>query len=184
MWAIGPKFATHAAASQGDPRCVLRPDGGPQRAPRRPIWVIIIRKVSKRMVVTPAAKRSQVLSGCFCLLAMVLLFAPLAGAAWSAHAAACCTGNHCPIPEHHHSKAPQHPSDCAHQMGDVTACSIRCCQSADHPLLASMVFILPLATSWIRPQHATAAAPALQPNIFPRSVEVLAPPPRQSISPL
>lgn len=154
---------------------------GPLRVPTRPIWVIIIRKVSNRMVIAPVAKRPQLLSACFCLLATVLLFAPLAGAAWSAHAAACCTGNHCPIPEHHHSKTPQDPTDCAHQMDDVTACSIRCCQNADHPLLASMVFVLPLAGSWVGPEHVTAAAPARQLNVFPRSIEVLAPPPRQSI---
>jgi hypothetical protein len=113
------------------------------------------------------------------LLATVLLFAPLAGAAWSAHAAACCTGDHCPIPEHHHSsKAPQQDSGCEHQAGDMMACSMNCCQSVEHAPLASLAFVLPGVALLAGPDGLTLLAQDPQAKQFPRSPEVLSPPPR------
>lgn len=133
------------------------------------------------IVTKPGAKRSQVLSAWLCLLAAILLLAPLAGAAWSAHTAACCTGgDHCPIPQHHHSKAPQHSSDCEHQTGGMTACSMACCQNTERPLLTPLAFVLPVAASLAIPENVTAVASIVRPNTLPRSLEVLSPPPRLS----
>jgi hypothetical protein len=118
-----------------------------------------------------------------CLGAALLLFAPYAEAAWSAHAAACCTGDHCPIPEHHHSKnrstAPTHTSNCEHQAGDVLSdCSMGCCEKTERMLLAAIIFVLPATAVVTTPDDLEAAAPVLQVNDFVRSIEVLSPPPR------
>src|ERR1700674_4926193 len=97
-------------------------------------------------------KRSRVFFAWFCLVAAFLLFAPFAGAAWSAHAAACCTGDHCPIPEHHHSKAPAHGADCKHQTGGMTACTMSCCQNAEHVMLVAPVFVVPVGPLLPKPE--------------------------------
>lgn len=129
------------------------------------------------------ADRARVVSAWCCLLAVLLLFAPNAEAAWSAHAAACCTGDHCPIPEHHHSKqrpaTPTHAQDCEHQAGDALSdCSMSCCEKTEQTLLAAMNFVLPLNITIATPDDFSAAAPAFHVNNFVRSLEVLSPPPR------
>jgi hypothetical protein len=135
---------------------------------------------ANRTVTELHAKPSRILQAWLCLLAAVLLLAPFAGAAWSAHAAACCTADHCPIPEHHHSKAPVHGVDCEHEMAGMTDCSMRCCQSSDHPLVAPLTFVLPVVAALARPDGPIAATPVLRLNGLPRSSEVLSPPPRFS----
>lgn len=146
---------------------------------RRPLHKEFCGIMYRKIVSTPYQKRLRVWSACVCLLATVLLFAPLAGAAWSAHAAACCTGDHCPIPEHHHrSNAPQQDASCEHQAGDMMACSMNCCQSTEHPLLASLAFLLPDVALLSGPDGLTLLAQDPQAKEFPRSPEVLFPPPR------
>src|SRR5882724_4892518 len=45
------------------------------------------------------------LAAIFCLLAVVMLQAPFARAAWISSAMNCCMGDHCPIPGHHQKSA-------------------------------------------------------------------------------
>lgn len=135
--------------------------------------------MDRQIVSIASQKRLRMWSAWVCLLAAVLLFAPVAGAAWNAHAAACCTGEHCPIPEHHHrSKAPQHDLNCEHQAGEMVACSMRCCQTVEHPLLTSLAFVLPGVALLYGPDGLTLLAQNAQAKEFPRSPEVLSPPPR------
>jgi hypothetical protein len=132
------------------------------------------------MLIESGTERSRVLSAWFCLVAALLLFAPLVGAAWSAHTAACCTGDHCPIPEHHHSKVPAHGADCEHQAGGLTACTMSCCQSAEHMMLMATAFVVPDGTSLPEPDVTNSAEPVAAANHSLGSLEVLSPPPRQS----
>jgi hypothetical protein len=130
-----------------------------------------------------SVKQLRVISAWCCLLAALLLFAPYAEAAWSAHAAACCTGDHCRIPEHHHSKnrapAPTHAQDCEHQAGDAMSdCSMTCCEKTERMLLAAVTFVLPANAAVAAPDDFSTPAPALHLNDFVRSIEVLSPPPR------
>ncbi len=125
--------------------------------------------------------RRRSISASICLLMVVLLYAPLAGAAWSAHQSTCCTSGQCPIPAHHHHKAPSAPAnhmDCEHDMSGRMACAMSCCHDSDRSLLTPIAFVLP-------PSVAAAPAPATQSAIefakpldFPRSIEPLSPPPR------
>jgi hypothetical protein len=130
---------------------------------------------------TSRQNRRRSISASICLLAVVLLYAPLAGAAWASRQMACCASGQCPIPAHHHQKTPAAPAnhmDCGHEMAGMTACSMSCCHDADRSLIASTAFVLP-------PSAASAEATAIKSPIeltkpldFPRSIEPLSPPPR------
>src|SRR5256885_4084977 len=87
--------------------------------------------------------RQSVFGGCFCLLAALFLYAPLAGAAWSAHSMACCTGDQCPIRGHHHQTPAASHEDCEHNVG-MSACSMSCCQDQERVATGAVLFILPL----------------------------------------
>src|SRR5258708_6339900 len=129
--------------------------------------------------VRPHRRRS--ISASICLLMVVLLYAPLAGAAWWAHRSACCTSGQCASHGHHQQKAPSAPAndrDCEHGMSDRLTCAMSCCHDSDRSLLTPIAFVLP-------PSVAIAPAPAIQSPIefaipldFPRSIEPLSPPPR------
>jgi hypothetical protein len=116
-----------------------------------------------------------------CLFAAVFLYAPLAAASWSAHAMSCCTGDHCPIAHHHHSKkqAARHGEmDCGHDMGEMMNCSMSCCQSSEMPLVTAVAFVLPDSSSTLAPAAVVPAVETAHAIAIPRSVEPLSPPPR------
>jgi hypothetical protein len=116
------------------------------------------------------------------LLAVALLYAPLAGAVWAGHAMACCTGDHCNIPEHHHRKAPAADPDshvdCGHDVSGLTPCSMSCCQDPDKPVVTAVAFVLPSLTFAAAPMLIAPAAEATKSIEIPRTTEPLAPPPR------
>src|SRR5260370_28121160 len=130
---------------------------------------------------TARHNRRRSIFASICLLMVVLLYMPLAGAAWSSYQSACCKSGQCEIPAHHHQKTPAAPEnhmDCGHDMSGMMACSISCCHDSDRSLLASMPFVLP-------PSAPATAAAAIKSPIefskplgFPRSIEPLSPPPR------
>jgi len=130
---------------------------------------------------TARHNRPRSISASICLLVVVLLYAPLAGAAWSSYQSACCTSGQCPIPAHHHQKTPaEHANhmDCGHDMTGMMACAMSCCHDSDRSLVSSIAFVLP-------PSVAVAASAAIESPIelakpldFPCSIEPLSPPPR------
>jgi hypothetical protein len=125
--------------------------------------------------------RSRSFYSIACLLAVVLLYAPLAAAAWSSYAAGCCTSNQCPIKEHHHHQSPAAPEnhmDCGHELSGMTACTMSCCHNPDRPFVFSVVFVSSASINIFEPS-------ALQSHIaftklpdLRRSIEPLSPPPR------
>jgi hypothetical protein len=127
---------------------------------------------------SPINNRFRVHSAVACLFAVALFYAPLAGAAWNAHAAACCTGDQCPIREHHHSKAPVHTAECEHAGDAMMACTMSCCESSERALLAPLAFVLPTADSLASPARMTGLMAQLRAENFLRTLEVLSPPPR------
>ena len=118
-----------------------------------------------------------------CLLALVLLYAPLGAAAWSSYKAACCTSGQCPIPEHHHKSpaAPANHMDCGHDMHGVpgmTSCAMSCCQDSHRPAVASAIFVLPVPATFSAPSTLpTTIISSRFPDLL-RSIEPLSPPPR------
>ena len=132
-------------------------------------------------VIASSQKRKRIVAAWVCLCAAVALYAPLAGATWAAHAMSCCTGDFCPIAQHHHPKkqaSPQSEMDCGHDMGGMMNCSMSCCESSEKPLVTAVAFVLPdlvlvaaptLVVSVAEDAHALAILPAVEP---------LSPPPR------
>src|SRR5260370_13304107 len=100
---------------------------------RARFWLIIrkIGSVSSRIgnVNVSSQQRKRIVAAWVCLFAAVALYAPLAGAAWSAHAINCCTGDYCPIPGHHHHKnqaSPHGDMACGHDSGAMICCPMSC----------------------------------------------------------
>ena len=125
--------------------------------------------------------RKRVLAAWVCLLAAVALYAPLAGAAWSVHSMACCTGDHCPIAQHHHQKkhaTPHSEMDCGHDMGEMMDCSMSCCQDSEKPLATAVAFVLPQQMSALAPACVVPTAETARAVVIPRVVKPLSPPPR------
>ena len=123
----------------------------------------------------------KVLAAWACLLAAVALYAPLAGAAWSAHSMACCTGDHCPIAQHHHQKKQvslRSDMDCGHDIGEMMDCSMSCCQYSEKPLVTAVAFVLPHPVSAAAPASVVSAVKAAHAVAIPRTAKPLSPPPR------
>jgi hypothetical protein len=115
------------------------------------------------------------------LFAAVALYAPLAGATWSAHAMSCCTGDYCPIAQHHHQKkqpSPHSDMDCGHDMGEMMNCSMSCCESSDKPLVTAVAFVLPDLTPAIAPASVVSAVEYAHAVGISQFAKPLSPPPR------
>ena len=138
-------------------------------------WRII--SPQERSLRKPTQDRRRLLAAAACLLATVLLYAPLARAAWSAHLMDCCTGGYCPIAHHHH-KAPVSSADCDHSNAALSACSMSCCHDSQHPAITAWLFVLPAlasASHQVRVSRVAQASPSVE---LPRHSRPLAPPPR------
>jgi hypothetical protein len=129
-------------------------------------------------------KRVQLAAAWVCLLAVALLYAPLAGAALLANGVNCCAGGVCPIPEHHHHKEQQAaakeaaPMDCGHEMSGMTSCSMSCCKDPSRPALIPGAFVLPevsFAPAAGEVLHTVRLASSME---ISRFVKPLSPPPR------
>jgi len=137
-------------------------------------WVVRMEFVNHRN-----QNRCRLFAGLVCLLAVVFLYTPFAAAAWSSQA--CCTGGLCNIPKHHHQKAPANSTDCDHHgrdMSGMTNCSMSCCQDPDKPVVTSMAFVLPPASSTLSTTIDTRSIERVRPIEIPRTIEPLSPPPR------
>lgn len=138
-------------------------------------------------------KHLRSVAACVCLLAVALLYAPLAGAALLANGLDCCTGGYCKIPEHRHhryqlghehSGAPAAPAensghmDCGHESSGLMPCSMSCCQDPTRPALVPSAFLLPSANfvlTTIEEIRTVQIANSFEPSRF---VKPLSPPPR------
>src|SRR3977135_2724228 len=99
-------------------------------------------------------QRWRLISASICLLVVVLLYAPLAGAAWSSYQASCCTTDQCPITRHHHQKTPAAPAnhmDCGQDMPGLTTCSMPCCHDSERSTVSAVAFVLPSPVVAIAP---------------------------------
>jgi hypothetical protein len=116
-----------------------------------------------------------------CLVAVMLLYAPLAGAAWSLYSVACCTSGQCLIQGHHHQHSPvssRNPMDCGHEMPGRSRCSISCCHNPDRTAIALLVFVLPPEITVSEPCLLKSSITLSKPSNDLHSIEPLSPPPR------
>jgi hypothetical protein len=138
--------------------------------------------------------RTRLTGALACLLAIAALYAPLAAAAFSPSAMACCTNGFCNIPKHHHHKsiAATNPDstvthesgheDCGHDMAAKTVgmsdCSMDCCQDHETPAVSSVTFVMPPVFFVPISTHVARAAEAVRAMEIPRAIEPASPPPR------
>ena len=122
-----------------------------------------------------------------CLVAVVLLWAPLWAAAWPTEGMDCCKGGLCLA--HRHSKpgparpqqagAAETPMDCEHRGGSgMSGCSMSCCQERSQILATPAIFVMPAPATIAQPSEARAAASNLAATESMQSSEPLSPPPR------
>jgi hypothetical protein len=130
---------------------------------------------------TKKQTRHSILAAGFCLVAVLLMYAPFAAIAYSAHAMSCCAGDHCPIREHNHRATPPAPKnemDCGHETSGMIACTVSCCHQSDRPLLTAVTFLLPHFSSASAPRFAAPLEAARKQTELSRAIEPLSPPPR------
>jgi hypothetical protein len=130
-----------------------------------------------------------------CLLAIAALYAPLAAAAFSPSAMACCANGLCNIPSHHHktSAAATTPAatgsheDCGHdmstkvdgKMAGMNDCSMDCCQTHETPAaVGSVTFVMPPVFFVAVSMDVTRAGEITRAIEIPRAIEPASPPPR------
>lgn len=121
-----------------------------------------------------------------CLLAAVMLWAPLWATALQANGMACCDGVMCAAHghsamEHGGGQAAQteQPMQCGHSGGgSMMNCGMACCHEQAHHFVASIQFLLPVPVVISQPQQAAPSALARDfAEILP-SFDPLSPPPR------
>ena len=125
--------------------------------------------------------RWRSVSASICLLVVVLLYSPLAGAAWISYESSCCTSEQCRIPEHHHQKsspAPHDNMDCSHDMPGMMACSMSCCHDSDRSMVMVIAFVLPPVVAVAVPSAIQSPIEFAKPLDFLRSIKPASPPPR------
>lgn len=134
---------------------------------------------------TRIENRRRSLFATLCLLAVVLLHAPLGAAGWTLYSSACCnTTGQCPIHGHHH-QAPsrassENPMECDHQMPGMSMCKMSCCDHADRAAIAPVLFVLPPVVVVFAPSDANTLITSSSTRNELRSIEPLSPPPRFS----
>ena len=144
--------------------------------------------VSVRMRKEKLARKA---AACICLLAVALLYAPLAVAAFAARGMDCCEGGFCPVHGHHHKTqepaAPQDamPADCGHDMNGhgvagMTECSMSCCQSPERAASVPGAFVLPDATLLAGVRELVRPVQVSAPEEISRLSKPLSPPPRSN----
>jgi hypothetical protein len=129
----------------------------------------------------PDQSRPRKIAARVCLVAVIFLYAPLVGTAWTARTMDCCNGQLCNIAQHHHKNARARQSgdsECGHDVGAMTACSMSCCQDMQRPMLTAVVFVVPQVATRPSDMQETGALDITRTIELPRSVEPPSPPPR------
>jgi hypothetical protein len=139
-------------------------------------------------VSTQSQKRARWLAGWVCLLAIVFMYAPLAGALVLAQAADCCVDGYCKVPAHHHRKITQRTeqaaqktaseSTCEHQHSGMTQCTMSCCPDATRPAVTPVAFVLPTVNVAPEPGETLHGLPVIAAAEILRLEPPLFPPPR------
>lgn len=124
-----------------------------------------------------------------CLVATVLLWAPMWAAAWQANGMACCEGGMCAAHGHPGTKQPKPQltapkeslMNCAHHgESEIVNCSMSCGHDSRSSLTTAVIFVLPVPAAISKPTQASAALTFFAPTAFVPSYDPLSPPPRTS----
>lgn len=122
---------------------------GDEWRPTAVCGILVARSMNKRRT-TPIAP-GRIIAAWVCLLAVAMLWAPLAAMAWSSRGMACCNGMMCAAQKHNsgtHQKnarpSADAPMECEHSGGSrMASCSMTCCQQETVSFVGTSVFVLP-----------------------------------------
>jgi len=120
-----------------------------------------------------------------CLAAVFSLQAPFARAAWLSSSMACCMGDHCSVPGHHHKSATSEnamPMDCGHDMSRMSDCKISCCNAADETAINVAQFVMPSLQVALSLECAAPVLASFAPQMLSRAEKPQSPPPRLTLS--
>ena len=113
-----------------------------------------------------------------CLLATVLLYAPLAALACNVSSMTCCDGDRCPLHRHHQRDTHKHDMDSGHDSDEMTDCSMDCCHTSEKAALTMLTFVLPRLEIEAHTSILACAITILVSDEIRLAHEPLAPPPR------
>jgi hypothetical protein len=124
-----------------------------------------------------------------CLLAVVMLWAPMGAVAWQANGMACCESGMCvahghsktnqPIPQKQKATPGESPMNCEHQDDrGVVNCSITCGHESGASVTTAVIFLLPDPAVICRPSNTLTAPTISAPTAFVQWYDPLSPPPR------
>lgn len=124
-----------------------------------------------------------------CLLAVVMLWAPMEAAAWHANGMACCESGMCVA--HRHSKTNQpmprevtpgeSSINCEHHGNNgIVDCSMTCGHDSSPSVTTGVIFVLRDSAAIWEPAPALAAPVDFSPIALVPSYDPLSPPPRTS----
>jgi hypothetical protein len=123
-----------------------------------------------------------------CLLAVLLLQAPFARAAWISSSMACCMGDQCKIPGHHHKGQTQQtrqndmPMDCDRDMSKMSDCKMSCCKTSDDTDIDVALFVMPDLRIALQPLSVISEVAQHVPQMISRSEKPQSPPPKSVLS--
>jgi hypothetical protein len=136
--------------------------------------------------------RAQRVAAWISLLAVLLIYAPIASATLMAVTGACCNGDHCPIHGNHHP-AKQNPSqhndeapmDCdhhGHSANKMSSCSMSCCHTVEPAAVHAHIYVLIPLSLGVPLALSLSAVRAISPAGIFVSNPPLAPPPKSSVN--
>jgi hypothetical protein len=128
---------------------------------------------------------SRRLAAVTCLLAIALLQAPFARAAWMSSSLGCCMSDQCPVPGHHHKGQAQHsdmPMDCGHDMSKVSDCKMSCCKTTDETAINIVQFVMPSVQVTLDSLRAISHISHFAPQMISRSEKPQSPPPKSLLA--
>lgn len=142
----------------------------------------------RRSLHVPIAPR-RTFGAWVCLVAVVMLWAPMGAATWQANGMACCAGGMCVAHGHSRTNQPKPQetppreslTNCAHHGdNEMVNCSMSCGHDSGSSLTTAVIFVLPTPAAISEPTQASAALTNFAPMAFVPSYDPLSPPPRKS----
>lgn len=150
---------------------------------RRVWWCFGTMRRSRHFSNAPGNK----VGACVCLMAVILLWAPLWASAFQASSMACCDGAMCPVHGHAPKKSPHEaqpgkeapPVACDHHSRNSSmSCNMACCHPTDPAVTGAILFVLPTPSGISAPALVGQRPPNLAVTMSSAIFDPASPPPR------
>ena len=132
---------------------------------------------------TRTQKLARRTAAAICLIAVLLFYAPYAGAAWYTTQHLCCANGLCEVHGHKHEmakSADEMPMDCGHGLSQISGCKMSCCKTAEQVAVGSQAFVMPRFQIAVELRAGDPQIPQSKPQMISRYDKPQSPPPRFS----